>query len=156
MYLGTNTFSFRWNEGKTHLRLRIINTYFHPQTQHNGLSVNRKTLTETVSGGSGAWDSLRLGGGVSLGGLLGLEEPLRWENLTLSLWLKPGRAFCAPRDQPLVTQPGGFTKTLLRAGLTPLCKALAPASLSPHLWGGMRILGVIAGGHVYSHPDAGW
>jgi len=25
------------------------------------------------------------GGGVSLGGLLGLEEPLRWENLTLSL-----------------------------------------------------------------------
>jgi len=59
MYLGTNKFSFKWNEGKTHLRLWIINTYFHPQTQHNGLSVNRKTLTETVSGGSGAWDSLR-------------------------------------------------------------------------------------------------
>ena len=38
-----------------------------------------------VSGGSVARDSLRLGGGVALGGLLGLEEPLRWENLTLLL-----------------------------------------------------------------------
>ena len=35
-----------------------------------------------------------------------------------------------PRDQPLVTQPGGFTKTLLRAGLTLLLKVLAPESLS--------------------------
>ena len=50
--------------------LRIINTYFHPQTQHNGLSVNRKPLTEAVSGDSGAWDGLRLGGGVALEGLV--------------------------------------------------------------------------------------
>lgn len=32
-----------------------------------------------------ARESLRLGGGVALGGLLGLEELLRWENLTLLL-----------------------------------------------------------------------
>ena len=88
--------------------LHIINAYFHPHKQHNSLNVNRKTITDGVSGDSGAWHSLRLEEGLCWEAWPGARRVAEfWESLTPSL-TQSWSSLCVPRGQPL-SPPAGFT-----------------------------------------------